>query len=94
SNDALRKMGDTIKDKYPNAIAVIAGTSNNKTTLLAISGKSAVKMGAHAGKIVSQVAAITGSKGGGRPDSAMAGVGDINKLPEALNALESIVEGI
>ncbi len=94
SNDALRKMGDTIKDKYPNAIAVIAGTSNKKSTLLAICGKSAVKMGAHAGKIVSQVAAITGSKGGGRPDSAMAGVGDIDKLPEALNALESIVEEI
>lgn len=94
SNDALRKMGDSIKDKYPNAVAVIAGTANEKTTLLAICGKAAVESGAHAGKIVSQIAAVTGSKGGGRPDSAMAGVGDASKLSEALMTLEKIVKEI
>ena len=30
-------------------------------------------------------------KGGGRPDSAMAGIGDKNKIDEAINAFDGIV---
>ena len=36
-------------------------------------------------------AAITGGKGGGRPDSAMAGIGKNYMVDEALGSLESIV---
>jgi len=60
--------------------------------MLCVCGKDAVKAGAHAGKIVKEVAAITGGKGGGRPDSAMAGVMDLTKIDEALLALPSILE--
>ena len=65
---------------------VIAGK-----VLLFPGGKEAVKKGAHAGKIVQRVSAITGGKGGGRPDSAMAGIGKQYMVDEALAALDAIV---
>ena len=62
--------------------------------MLCVCGKEAVKKGAHAGKIVKEVAAITGGKGGGRPDNAMAGVMDNRKIDEALLAFPEILKGI
>ena len=50
--------------------------------------------GAHAGKLVGAVAAITGGKGGGRPDNAMAGGKDITKMVAALDAAREILEGM
>ena len=89
--DILRKMGDEIKGNNPNMIAVIAGVDGEKANLVVVAGKDAVSKGAHAGKIVGKVAALTGGKGGGRPDSAMAGVGDKNKISDALSAVNEIV---
>ena len=50
-----------------------------------------MKKGANAGKIVQRISAITGGKGGGRPDSAMAGIGKTYMVDEALMAFKSIV---
>ncbi|MDO5125921.1 MAG: alanine--tRNA ligase [Ruminococcus sp.] len=89
--DMLRKMGDEIKAKQDDFVAVIAGVNGEKANLLAVAGKNAVAKGAHAGKIAGKVAALTGGKGGGRPDSAMAGVGDKFKIDEALDKVTEIV---
>ena len=88
--DAVRSLGDTVKDKEPNAVAVFAIHSGEKLNFIAVCGKEAVKNGAHAGNILREVSAVTGGKGGGRPDSAMSGGKEIAKIPEAL----SIVEGL
>lgn len=85
--EVLRQMGDKLKDQAPDAVGVFASASN----LLCVCGKDAVAKGAHAGKLVKEVAAITGGKGGGRPDSAMAGVGDATKVDEALLAVGTLV---
>lgn len=85
--DVLRTMGDQIKDKAPDIIAVLVSDSS----MLCVSGKEAVAAGSHSGKIVQKIAAITGGKGGGRPDNAMAGIGDVSKVDEALAALENVV---
>ncbi len=89
--DMIRKMGDDIKANNDNMIAVIAGVDGEKANIVVVAGKDAVTKGAHAGKIVGLVAGITGGKGGGRPDSAMAGVGDKSKIDEALAAVNAIV---
>ena len=62
-----------------------------KANLVVVCGKNAVAKGAHAGKIAGKVAALTGGKGGGRPDSAMAGIGDRFKIDEALDKVNEIV---
>lgn len=88
--DMLRQLGDKVKEQTQDVVAVFAGVTDEKGTLYCVCGKNAVEKGAHAGKIVQRIAAITGGKGGGRPDSAMAGIGKNYMIDEALNSLESI----
>ncbi len=85
--DILRTLGDSIKDKAPDMVAVIAGDGS----IVCVCGKEAAAAGAHAGNIVRKVSALTGGKGGGRPDSAMAGIGDASKVKEAIAAVGDIV---
>ena len=89
--DALRTMCDKVRDHAPNMVAVLAGTNSGKANIAAAVAKDAQDKGAHAGKIVRAVAQIAGGNGGGKPDSAMAGAKDLNKLDEALAAVEKIV---
>lgn len=90
--DTLRKMGDSIKDRQDDVVALFAGVNGEKGTLYCVCSAGAVGKGAHAGKIVQKAAAVTGGKGGGRPDSAMAGIGDVSKTDDAVSAFVSIVE--
>ncbi len=93
SPDALRTMGDDIKAKSDNAVAVIAGVNGEKASIVAVCGKTAVNKGVKAGDVVREVAKLAGGGGGGRPDSAMAGAKDISKLDDALSAVYDIVKG-
>ena len=94
SPDALRTMGDDIKAKSDNAVAVIAGVNSDKASIVAVCGKNAIAKGVKAGDLVRQVAALAGGGGGGRPDSAMAGAKDLSKLDDALSAVEEIVKSL
>jgi alanyl-tRNA synthetase len=46
----------------------------------------------HAGKLLGEVAAAVGGRGGGRPDMAQGGGKDVGALPGALNAVYDSVE--
>ena len=92
--DQARGLCDTVKDKYSDGVAVIAAVSDGKLNFAVAAGAEAVKAGAHAGNILREVAAICGGKGGGRPDSAMGGGRDIDKIPEALSKAEEILTNI
>ncbi len=94
AKDALRTLGDNAKDKYPDSVVLFVDTTDGKATFLAVCGKDALAKGANAGKIVREVAAVTGGKGGGRPDSAMAGAGDISLVDKAAEAFAGIVEAM
>ncbi len=89
--DAARSLCDAIKGKYSDMVAVFAVVDGDRLGFVACCGADAVKAGAHAGKLVGAVAALTGGKGGGRPDSAMAGGKDIAKAEEALAAVEGLL---
>ena len=90
--DSARTLGDKIKAEQPDTVAVLAVNAHGKLNFIAVAGKDAVASGVHAGKLVGAVAAVTGGKGGGRPDSAMAGGQDATKIDEALKKAEEIVE--
>ena len=92
--DAARSLGDEIKARYADVVAVLAIHADGKLNFLAVAGKDAVAAGAHAGKLVGAVAAVTGGKGGGRPDNAMAGGRDLDKIPEALATAPAVLEGM
>ena len=92
--DQVRGLCDSVKDKYADAVAVFAAVSDGKLNFAVAAGPEAVKAGAHAGNVLREVAAICGGKGGGRPDSAMGGGRDIDKIPEALLKAEEILSAI
>ena len=94
SAETLRTMGDNIKEKAPNMVAVLSAVNDGKVNLLCVCGAEAVKKGAHAGKIIKEVAKMVGGGGGGRPDSATAGGKQPEKLEETLEAVNNIVEAL
>ena len=89
--DVARNMTDKLKAENNNAVIVLAVTNEGKLNFITAAGKDAVACGIHAGKLAGQVAAITGGKGGGRPDNAMAGGNDISKISDALAKASEVV---
>ena len=89
--DEIRLLAEAIRDKNPEIVCVIAGVNGKSANICVTAGKEAVAKGVLAGKAVGKIAAVTGGRGGGRPDSAMAGVGDIFKIDEALAAAPDII---
>ena len=95
SPELMRTLGDLIKERAPKMVAVLAVvTGDSKVQLLCVCGKEALKAGAHAGKIIKEVAKMCGGGGGGRPDSASAGGKKPEKLEEALEAVNNIVDAM
>ena len=90
---AMRTMGDFLRDKDPSVVAVIASTSGEKVTFLAVCGKEAVARGVKAGELIRAVCAVCGGKGGGKPDSAMGGGNDPLKVDDALATVDDFVSG-
>ena len=89
---SLRDMVTMLKDKDENCVAILIGLVDSKGTIAVGCGKNAVKNGLVAGKLAGKVASFTGGKGGGKPDVAMAGVGDIFKVDEALAQIKNIIK--
>ena len=92
--DEARALCDTFKSKFVDGVVVFAAVSGDKLNFVSAAGAEAVKAGAHAGNILKDISAICGGKGGGRPDSAMSGGRDIDKIDEALARVEEILASI
>ena len=87
----LRQMGDTLRDKAPNVVAVLSTVNGDKITFLAICGKDAIAKGLKAGELVKLVCSTCGGSGGGKPDSAMGGGKDMSKIDDALAQVDNYV---
>ncbi len=87
---SLRELGDLVKDRAQDTVAVLFSASGEKVSILCVVGADlAGKF--NAGKIVSAVAAKFGGKGGGRPDSAMAGGTGPELVEEVIHALPDLI---
>lgn len=89
--DEIRLMAEKIRDANPEVVCVIAGVNGKNGNIVVTAGKEAVARGVHSGKAVGKIAAVASGRGGGRPEGAMAGVGDIFKIDEALHAAVEII---
>jgi alanyl-tRNA synthetase len=92
--DALRNLGDRLRDKMGKSVLVLASTKDDKITFISMASKDAIAQGAHAGNIIREVAKIAGGGGGGRPDMAQAGGKNKDKVSEALEAVNGLLEGM
>lgn len=88
--DTLRQTADMLRDKLIEGVIVLGAVAEGKINLVTVVHPSGLS-GLHAGKIIKEVAAITGGGGGGRPDMAQAGGKDPSKLGEALDRVFSII---
>jgi alanyl-tRNA synthetase len=89
--EILREMSDLLRDRLKSAIVVLGTVYEDKPAFLAAVTPDLVKKGYDAGKIVKQVAGVTGGGGGGKPGLAQAGGKDKKKLDEALKLVKSLV---
>ncbi len=92
--EALRKLGDRMKEASPEIVAIISTVNEGKTTVLCICGQKAVELGADANKVVKAITAVTGGGGGGKKDNAMAGIKDQYSLDEALIQMPDFVRSM
>ncbi|HHU76635.1 MAG TPA: alanine--tRNA ligase [Firmicutes bacterium] len=90
--ETLREYLDHIRGKLPSGIIFLGTVSGGKVLLAAAITKDLNKEGLHAGKLVGEIAKLTGGGGGGRPDLAQAGGKDPDKLPHALSQVLPIIK--
>ena len=92
--NALRDLGDKIRNKADKSVVVLISKANDKVNLVAMATKDAVACGIHCGKIIKEVAQVVGGGGGGRPDMAQAGGKLPEKVNEAVEKTYSVVESL
>ena len=89
--EALREMGDRLRDKMGSGIVVLGGVFDDRPTLVAMVTKDLVSRGYRAGEIVQAAAKLMGGGGGGRPEVAQAGGREPQRLAAALEAAVELV---
>ena len=89
--NSLRDMSDMFRDKLQSGVVVLGAKSDSGVNLIVAATKDLTQRGIHAGKMIKEIAKVTGGGGGGRPDMAQAGGKDYSKLADALNLAEGLV---
>jgi alanyl-tRNA synthetase len=89
SVEAMREMGDLLRDKLGSAVVVLGSVVAERPSFLAMVTKD-LSGRVHAGNLIKQVAAVAGGGGGGRPDMAQAGGKDPAKLDDALGVARDL----
>jgi len=87
----LRQTGDQLRDKLGSGVVLLAGTGGSDVKLIAMVTKDLVGK-VQAGKLLGEVAAQLGGKGGGKPDMAQGGGKNVAAVPEALAFAKTWVE--
>jgi len=88
--DELRIFGDALRERLGSGVAVVAGTGD-RPMLLAVVTDDMITRGIRADAVIREVAALAGGKGGGKPHMAQAGVGQPERIPDALAKVMEIV---
>ena len=89
--DAMRSMADKIRDHAPNGVAALSCVVGEKAMLVVCCGKDALAHGMHAGKIVKEALAVSGGSGGGKPDMAMGGTAQKDKVGDSVAVVPEIM---
>lgn len=93
SPEAMRELGDRLKERLRSAVIVLGAIYNDKPNFVVMVTSDLVAKGFHAGEIAKQVAKVTGGGGGGRAELGQGSGKDKSKLDEALKVVRSLVSG-
>jgi len=89
----MRELVDQLRGKLGSGVVVLGAAVDGKVSLIVGVTKDLTSR-VQAGKIVGQLAAQVGGKGGGRPDLAEAGGSDVGSLDAALKGAVEVVGGL
>ena len=84
SPEAMRAMGDRLKERLGSAVIVLGAIYNDRPNFMAMVTRDLVAKGFHAGEIVKQIAKVAGGGGGGRAELGQGSGKDVTKLDKAL----------
>ncbi len=87
----MRNLVDELRGKLGSGVVVLGAAADGKVSLIVGVTKDLTGR-IQAGKVVSQLAALVGGKGGGRPDLAEAGGSDAGALDGALDKTPQVVD--
>jgi len=90
--DKLRSLESTLRDLEAGIVAVFATVKGDKLTIMTACGKAAVNKGIKAVELIREVTKECGGSGGGKPEFAMGGGGDVSKLTDALGTVYTFVK--
>ncbi len=88
---ALRELADRLKYRIGSGVIVLGTSSDGRVSWVAMVTPDLTSR-LHAGRLVKEVATITGGSGGGRPDLAEAGGKEPEKLDQALTQVSELVK--
>ena len=91
NTDAMREMGDWLRDKMGSGIVVLGSIINDRPQLIAMVTQDLVDQGFSAIEIAKGAARQIEGGGGGRPDVAQAGGRKSDGLDDALKSVPSLV---
>ncbi len=80
----LRELGDLLRARLGSSAVVLGSVIQERPQFVVQLTPDVVSRGLNAGQLISQIAAATGGKGGGRAESAQSGGLDPAKLNDAL----------
>jgi alanyl-tRNA synthetase len=90
--DGIREIADWFRDRISSGVVVLGAIVNGRVLLVVVVTEDLVERGIKAGNIVGKVAKMVDGGGGGRPTLAQAGGKNPDKLPQALEAVQCILE--
>ncbi len=82
--EALRSLGSQVLNLLGEGVVQLGAVLGEKVSVVALCSPAAIKSGHQAGKLVAELSAKLGGKGGGKPDCAMGGGKEPAKLAQAL----------
>ena len=91
SADAMRQMGDFLKDKLSSCLVALGGLSGGSPIMVVMATPDLVERGLNSGALARDAAKLMGGGGGGRADMAQAGGRQAEKLDDALAAVPGLV---
>ncbi len=92
SMDELKDLADAIKSNNKDFAAVLVSNFNSKVFWVVSLADSVTEKGGNAGKLVKDLAQMTGGNGGGKKNFATAGGKDPQRIDEALDKVASLFE--
>jgi len=90
----MRDLVDQMRGKLGSGVVVLGAASPDGKVALIVGVTKDLTGKVQAGKVVGQLAALVGGKGGGRPDLAEAGGSDVGSLDGALGRASEVVAAL